>query len=205
MRLTIEIAAAALLLFCISASSAAFAAGKTGRSADGLSCSFSVPANASPAARCAAITRQCGGKFYANYCGGQDAVGDVRSELHSLRVVPAKAGTHNQPLVKAGGQIAPVEISVFDRFLHLPIAVPILQLLLARDRVHGDANVSTWTRRCTPYFLTNSRAATAADAAQADPKIVGNADVKRSVPAAGENVDVVCAAAPIGCAIFHER
>jgi hypothetical protein len=34
-----------------------------------LSCSFAVPANASPAARCAAIRRQCGGKFFANYCG----------------------------------------------------------------------------------------------------------------------------------------
>jgi hypothetical protein len=64
MRLAIEIAAAALLLFCITATSAAFA-----KSADGLSCSFSLPANASPAARCAAIRRQCGGKFYANYCG----------------------------------------------------------------------------------------------------------------------------------------
>ena len=69
MRLIIEIAAAALLICCISASGAAFAAGKGGRSADGLSCSFSVPAKASPAARCAAIRRQCGGKFYANYCG----------------------------------------------------------------------------------------------------------------------------------------
>jgi hypothetical protein len=69
MRLTIEIAAAALLVICISATSAAFAAGKTARSADGLSCSFSVAKNASPAARCAAIRRQCGGKFYANYCG----------------------------------------------------------------------------------------------------------------------------------------
>jgi len=66
MRLMIEIAAAALLVICISASSAAFAAG---RSADGLSCSFSAAKNASPAARCAAIKRQCGGKFYANYCG----------------------------------------------------------------------------------------------------------------------------------------
>jgi hypothetical protein len=28
-----------------------------------------VPANASPAQRCAAIRRQCGGKFYANACG----------------------------------------------------------------------------------------------------------------------------------------
>ena len=67
MRLTIEIIAAALLVFCISATSAA--AGKAGRSADGLGCSFSVPAGASPAARCAAIKRQCGGKFWANSCG----------------------------------------------------------------------------------------------------------------------------------------
>jgi hypothetical protein len=69
MRLVIEIAAAALLLLAIGASGAAFAAGKMSRSADGLSCSFSVPANASPAARCAALKRQCGGKFAANYCG----------------------------------------------------------------------------------------------------------------------------------------
>jgi hypothetical protein len=67
MRLTIEIAAAALLVVCISATSAA--AGKAAKSADGVSCSFSVAQGASPAARCAAIKRQCGGKFYANYCG----------------------------------------------------------------------------------------------------------------------------------------
>jgi hypothetical protein len=70
MRLIIEIVAAALLVFCISATSAAFAAGgKAARGADGLSCAFSAPANTSPAARCAAIRRQCGGKFFANYCG----------------------------------------------------------------------------------------------------------------------------------------
>jgi hypothetical protein len=70
MRLIIEIIAAALLVVCISATSAAFAAGgKTGRSADSLSCVFGVAKNASPAARCAAIRRQCGGKFHANYCG----------------------------------------------------------------------------------------------------------------------------------------
>ena len=69
MKLVIEIAAAALLVVCISATSAAFAAGKAGKSADGLGCSFSVAKDASPAARCAAIKRQCGGKFYANYCG----------------------------------------------------------------------------------------------------------------------------------------
>ena len=69
MRLLIEIATAGLLLVCITASSAAFAAGKSGRSADGLSCGFTVPQNASPATRCAAIKRQCGGKFYASACG----------------------------------------------------------------------------------------------------------------------------------------
>ena len=70
MRLLIEILAAASLLFCITVTSAAFAAGKIGRSADGLSCGFSVPQNASPAARCAAIKRQCGGKFWASACSG---------------------------------------------------------------------------------------------------------------------------------------
>ncbi|WP_439372756.1 hypothetical protein ACRQ5Q_03415 [Bradyrhizobium sp. PMVTL-01] len=69
MRLLIEIAAATFLVVCITASSAAFAAGKIGRSADGLSCGFAIPPDASPASRCAAIKRQCGGKFYANACG----------------------------------------------------------------------------------------------------------------------------------------
>jgi hypothetical protein len=71
MRLMIEIAAATLLVVCISASSAAFAAGgKTrGVQADGLSCAYSVVPNATPAAKCAAIRKQCGGKFYANACG----------------------------------------------------------------------------------------------------------------------------------------
>jgi hypothetical protein len=62
MRLVIEILAALLLVLCVGGSSAGFAAG-------GLSCSFSVPQNAAPAARCAAIRRQCGGKFWANSCG----------------------------------------------------------------------------------------------------------------------------------------
>lgn len=49
MRVLIEIAAAVLLIVCVTASSAAFAAGK-GRSADGLSCAVSLPQNATPAA-----------------------------------------------------------------------------------------------------------------------------------------------------------
>jgi hypothetical protein len=69
MRLLIEIIAAILLICCVSVSSAAYAAGKTGRMADGVSCGITVPANSSPAQRCAAIKRQCGGKFYANACG----------------------------------------------------------------------------------------------------------------------------------------
>jgi hypothetical protein len=69
MRLIIEIVAAVLLVCLISVTSAA--AGGTGRSTDGLSCAFNVPANASPARRCAAIKRQCGGKFWASACSGR--------------------------------------------------------------------------------------------------------------------------------------
>jgi hypothetical protein len=69
MRLLIDIATAALIVVCITASSGAFAAGRTGRSADGLSCAVSLPQNTTPAMRCAAIKRQCGGKFYASACG----------------------------------------------------------------------------------------------------------------------------------------
>ncbi|MGH6715403.1 MAG: hypothetical protein ACREDC_04330 [Bradyrhizobium sp.] len=69
MRLTVEIVATLFLVLCLGASNVAFAAQRPGRSADGLSCGFSVPQNASPAQRCAAIRHQCGGKFYADYCG----------------------------------------------------------------------------------------------------------------------------------------
>jgi hypothetical protein len=65
MKLLIEIAAAAFLSICVSVSSAAFAAPVAGH----LACSFSAPSAASPTARCAAIKRRCGGKFYASYCG----------------------------------------------------------------------------------------------------------------------------------------
>ncbi len=69
MRLVIEIAAAALLVFCISATSAAFAAGKPAAAPTAWAARSAFRRIASPAARCAAIRRQCGGKFYANYCG----------------------------------------------------------------------------------------------------------------------------------------
>ena len=65
MKSLIEIAAAALLIVCIAGPGVALA----GPAADGVTCSFSAPKGASSAARCAAIKRQCGGKFHANYCG----------------------------------------------------------------------------------------------------------------------------------------
>ena len=69
-RLTLEIVAAALLLFCISATSAAFAAGgRTGHSADGLSCDVQRAAECIAGGALRRDPRQCGGKFYANYCG----------------------------------------------------------------------------------------------------------------------------------------
>ena len=71
MRMIVEIIAALLLIVCVTATSAAFAAGKMGRTADGLGCNISLPQNALPGARCAAIRRQCGGKFWANYCSGK--------------------------------------------------------------------------------------------------------------------------------------
>ncbi|MBV9562916.1 MAG: hypothetical protein JOY90_21115 [Bradyrhizobium sp.] len=75
MRLLIEIIAAILLVVCVTVTSAASPSGRIGRSADGLSCGFSVPQNASPAARCAAMRKQCGGKFWANYCGDRMLAG----------------------------------------------------------------------------------------------------------------------------------
>ena len=90
MRLMIEIAAAALLVFCISATSAAFAAGKAGKSADGLSCSFSA-ANRRFARRAlcrdqAAMRR----KILRQLLRRQAAVGDVRSSAALVCLRPGR-------------------------------------------------------------------------------------------------------------------
>ena len=69
MKFRIGIAPAARLVAGICASGTADAAGKLGRSADGVSCGFSLPQTATPAARCAALKRQCGGRFDASACG----------------------------------------------------------------------------------------------------------------------------------------
>ena len=78
MRLMIEIAAAALLVVCISATSAAFAAGKSGRSADGLELLVQRSAERfarRPLCRDQAAVRR---KVLRQLLRRQDAVGDVR-------------------------------------------------------------------------------------------------------------------------------
>jgi hypothetical protein len=58
--------------FCLGIATAAAAADgkpRRGVQADGTTCAFSVAKSATPAGRCAAIRRQCGGKFYASACG----------------------------------------------------------------------------------------------------------------------------------------
>ena len=47
-RLVIEIIAALLLVVCVTATSAAFAAGQISRTADGFDCNISLQQNASP-------------------------------------------------------------------------------------------------------------------------------------------------------------
>jgi hypothetical protein len=75
MRLTIEIVAAALLVVCISATSAAFAAGK---SADGLSCSFSVAASCFACSALRGDQAAMRRKILRQLLRRQAAVGDVR-------------------------------------------------------------------------------------------------------------------------------
>ena len=92
MRLMIEIVAAVLLVVCITATSAAFAAGKTGRTADGLSCAFSVPQErlARRALRRdqAAMRRKVLGELLRR----QDAVGDVSEADPAVAATTAGPG-----------------------------------------------------------------------------------------------------------------
>ena len=162
MRLTIEIVAAALLMFCISATSAAFAAGKAGKSADGLELllqrrEISIPRRA--LRRDPQAVRR---KILCELLRRQDAVGDVRrapslplSSSRPSAQLRTGAGTHNHRLQ-----------SRWDRSLQSGLSSSISRVFQSRCRFfncfsramasRGDANVSTWTRRCTPYFLTNS-------------------------------------------------
>ena len=101
MRLIIEIAAAALLVVCISATSAAFAAGKPGRSADGLGCSFSVRQGClARRALCrdqAAMRR----KVLRQLLRRQDGVGDVRSASLTDWRRPGESHANHHPASEA--------------------------------------------------------------------------------------------------------
>ena len=76
MRSLIEIAAAVLVVCCISVSSAAFAAGgKIGRSTDGLSCAFS--GECFPCRTLRRDPQAMRRKIFSELLRRQDAVGDV--------------------------------------------------------------------------------------------------------------------------------
>jgi hypothetical protein len=79
---------------------------------------------------------------------------------------------------------------LFDQ-TNLPIASPFLQLFLTCDCI---------SRRCENFhvdeamhtvFFHEFRAMTASMLLKPLPKVVGDPDIKRSVSAAGENVDVI--------------
>ena len=89
-------------------------------------------------------------KIFRQLLRRQAVVGDV-----SFCVVPAKAGTHNHRAQ-----------SRWDRSLQSGLSSSISRIFQSRCQFfncfsraiasRGDANVSAWTMRCTPYFLTNS-------------------------------------------------
>jgi len=96
-RLTIEIVAAALAAVLHQrrpVRRSPPAAGRAARRRPELARS-SVPQNASPAARCAAIRRQCGGKFHAQLLR---ATGLLSVNV-SLRALPA---SHRKPVTNNG-------------------------------------------------------------------------------------------------------
>src|SRR5260370_38277254 len=114
----------------------------------------------------------------------QAAVGDVRGRSQS-DVVPAKAGTHNQPPTSDEvGKVAPIQVFLFDQ-TYFPVAVPILQLLLARDCIPRRREGLDIDEAVHCVFLDEFRAATATMLLQPCP------DIQRPVPSAGEDVDVV--------------
>ena len=78
MKLTIEIVAAALLVICITATSAAFAAGKPGRSADGLSCALQRSGECFSGGALRRDPPPMRRKIRRQLLRRQDAVGDVR-------------------------------------------------------------------------------------------------------------------------------
>jgi hypothetical protein len=131
-------------------------------------------------------------KIFRQLLRRQALVGDVSCVSRAFFVrLPAKAGTHNHYYSKQVGQVAPVGIIFFDqpyfssRGANSSTASR-ARLLPAAIRTSMDEAVHT-------IFLDEFRAATAAVLLKPCPQVVGDADVERSVAAAGEDVDIICA------------
>jgi hypothetical protein len=102
------------------------------------------------------------------------------------------------------GQVAPIQIILFDQ-TNFPVALPILQLFLTCD---------CFLRRCENFhvnetmytvFLDEFRAMIASMLLKPLPQVMGDADVKRTVSAAGENVDAICACSAHGLARLRKN
>src|SRR4051812_32257334 len=96
------------------------------------------------------------------------------------------------------GQVAPIQIVFFDQ-LNLPLAPPILQLLLARDCLLWRRELFHMDEAKHTVLLDELRAATGAVLLESYPQVIGDANVERAVSATGENVDV------IGAGLRHGR
>src|ERR1700694_2225876 len=91
------------------------------------------------------------------------------------------------------GQVAPIEIIFFDQ-ANLPIAVPILQLFLACDGFLRRCERLDVDQAMHTVFLDEFRTTTPLPMLlKPCSQVIGDTDVERSVAAACENVDVICA------------
>src|SRR3954468_16799048 len=96
------------------------------------------------------------------------------------------------PASQQVGQVAPMGIVLFDQ-LNLPVAAPVLELLFARDRLVRGWVVFGVDQAVYRVLLDELRALAAAMLFETGAKIIGHADVERSVASAGEDVDGVVA------------
>ena len=82
--------------------------------------------------------------------------------------------------------------SFFDQ-TYLPVAVPILQLFFTCDCVSRRCERFDMNEAMHTVFLDEFRTMTAAMLLKPCPQVIGDADVERSMSAAGEDVDVIYA------------
>ena len=105
-------------------------------------------------------------------------------------VVPAQAGTHNHSRLEQVRQVIPTRIIFFDP-PNLPFALPILQLLLARNRFERRCKRLNVNKSMHFVLLDEFRGSSSAMQFQPSRQIIRDADVKRPMQAAGEDVDVI--------------